>query len=1811
MTMYNKESSLKGISDISENFLAEASEMTQLLHSTTYTKNTTTSHKNQGLSDTIVIAQRRFAHLSAKEARKAAKEYAKQHLQGRTVINKQTGWEISISGNGIDHAIRLARNYLAQEQCEVIVALHEILQKAIKGETESDRYNETSDTVAVHKFYAELHIEQRRYTVKITVKEFADGKRLYDYSLLEEIKNPAGTQVSDAAHNHIPTSASVRIQNKNIALFRQNQGLSDISVAEVRAKILVQWRNEHKWSGNARETLRRATILLGIKADAIRLLRNDFVQNYNAWIDAKRRYDTVVKNTLSSNRSIEQAEDAEQQLKYFWLRNLRILNEDERYFGVPLTPMLEADVQNLADHQVLSDDMKVKQQLLTVWNNFTLTAEKREQVRRAAVLLNVVLPLAAPQPSAAAQPSADFSVLNIPFDQIFIDKARFQPRDDFSEEKVQDIVQNFNPALFKPLIVWKDPNDGKTYVLAGHHRYEALKRMGRKTAPVVYAEGDEQKAVEIAWTENQSGRSQTSAENAKYLRKLAVSGRTKQEVQAECKRLYDRSCQVALDLSFLNPRGKALVDLGLLQRDSETFKDQETMAQWIGKLRYRYPELTDAHENEVYDWLREHYKIKGRKITNSADFLTYMDNVIAKRTEFGNIDERLNINIVPKSAVAAKYDEQIAHAERELKAALEELNNQRTTALEREMKGEITPEQRVRGLQRYEDAVTIAQREVLRLNEARHKGVKEARQSEMSLFGLSGITSKNWHHHRFHVPETTYRLLGISEQPIWADCEALFNKRVRKDERQVFSSKEELCAAIQFVLEAPDGAFTPTKQNTQGIFRLKDGVYLIVLEVETHIKTNETRVVTAFFADYEKFKKKIQKLNRVVANSPSSGGTSISENGFLSGRLGVPSDTHSIAVSTNKNTDTSLENQGLSDVSAQSVQASRHSEMSVFGLGDDTQIHVVELNGGVYFNGNLKEKRKAAKEFTKQYIGTSVVNMHTGWAIELTGRGLSHAINTFREQIDTAHFEALLVLPELIERAYWVLSEPEIDGNVGSEVHKFLAVFKRNARWYAVKITVKQNKRGALFYDSSIVEEIENPAPPKRTSEDLSLPTSGIPLANLQSALIKIKSSNSPTINRVVANSPSSGDIFTSKSESPSGRLGVPSDTHSIAVSTNKNTDTSLENQGLSDVSAQSVQASRQSEMSLFGLDDYFLADLAALSPEEQEFEREFGFLLVPVPSDVFERLHVPEAPVRANYAYILRKQLKKNNPDFRHPQEIKSLVEYTLASPDEHTIDPRTKYILFTRSNGKQSLVAVEMELRNGEYRVITAYYTSKTQWEHKKKLSPGTLLSHLSDVKDKPTTRAESDFDSFNNKNTDTSLENQVLPDASVQSVKAQLLAKWNDSSLTAEEREKVRRAGVLLGVAIFMEQYEKALRSLSANVQARIVELIAIIQKHTSPFVVFVVQNQTNSQKHEINEQFIYFDKNTEKARVTMPREIGNVPAIVVNDEKWQDFQRRWGKPDSALSLQQHQVLSDDSAQSVKASRQSEMSVFGLGSVETSIMQLVTIALSHKEGVQWQSLGEITDKQKQDIQQATGINIEDYSEHILDESNIRHAWKRHTNAKIEESRNQIPLTEADFLLIPFVLQEYDSVKKGLSGKLQTIEYHKRINGYVVVIEEIRTKRKKLAFKTMYKKRVSQVQPAMPEDNTSDRAAQTPEAYRAYPTNKNTDTALENQVLPDASVAKVKAQLLARWNDATLTAEKREQVRQAAVLLNISGKDFYNGNDSALSLQGNTVENASINFRNIRLNTDSNAPDEFIATGSVYFEADKLASLYGTLKK
>lgn len=84
---------------------------------------------------------------------------------------------------------------------------------------------------------------------------------------------------------------------------------------------------------------------------------------------------------------------------------------------------------------------------------------------------------------ATLAPGDAGGVILVPIFDLNFDTKNFQNRqDEFSETSVNRIVDavddgEFNWAVFDPITVWKNPQDGKLYVLSGHSRSEAFKRL--------------------------------------------------------------------------------------------------------------------------------------------------------------------------------------------------------------------------------------------------------------------------------------------------------------------------------------------------------------------------------------------------------------------------------------------------------------------------------------------------------------------------------------------------------------------------------------------------------------------------------------------------------------------------------------------------------------------------------------------------------------------------------------------------------------------------------------------------------------------------------------------------------------------------------------------------------------------------------------------------------------------------------------------------------------------------------------------------------------------------------------------------------------------------------------------------------------------------------------------------------------------------------------------------------------------------------------------------------------------------------------
>ena len=218
-------------------------------------------------------------------------------------------------------------------------------------------------------------------------------------------------------------------------------------------------------------------------------------------------------------------------------------------------------------------------------------------------------------------------VKTIPLSDLYTDEKRFQNRKKLNEEIVKNIVNNFKPTDLDPLVVWYDKKQGKTFVLAGHHRFEALKRLKHKNVPVKFANDDyptEADAIRYAKEISNANRTlEEPYERAAIYRKYREEGYSEKEINDKAA-LEGKNRSYILNLSCLNPKGATMSTLvQFSQTQSKADKNEaERIADWIGQARRNAPELTDAHEKEMFDFLMN--KEASKRTTTKVKFLEYV-----------------------------------------------------------------------------------------------------------------------------------------------------------------------------------------------------------------------------------------------------------------------------------------------------------------------------------------------------------------------------------------------------------------------------------------------------------------------------------------------------------------------------------------------------------------------------------------------------------------------------------------------------------------------------------------------------------------------------------------------------------------------------------------------------------------------------------------------------------------------------------------------------------------------------------------------------------------------------------------------------------------------------------------------------------------------------------------------------------------------------------------------------------------------------------------------------------------------------------
>ena len=230
-------------------------------------------------------------------------------------------------------------------------------------------------------------------------------------------------------------------------------------------------------------------------------------------------------------------------------------------------------------------------------------------------------------PKKASRAAQYTGVKTIPLSDLYTDEKRFQNRKKLNEEIVENIVNNFKPTDLDPLVVWYDKKQGKTFVLAGHHRFEALKRLKHKNVPVKFANDDyptEADAIRYAKEISNANRTlEEPYERAAIYRKYREEGYSEKEINDKAA-LEGKNRSYILNLSCLNPKGATMSTLvQFSQTQSKADKNEaERVADWIGQARRNAPELTDAHEKEMFDFLMN--KEASKRTTTKVKFLEYV-----------------------------------------------------------------------------------------------------------------------------------------------------------------------------------------------------------------------------------------------------------------------------------------------------------------------------------------------------------------------------------------------------------------------------------------------------------------------------------------------------------------------------------------------------------------------------------------------------------------------------------------------------------------------------------------------------------------------------------------------------------------------------------------------------------------------------------------------------------------------------------------------------------------------------------------------------------------------------------------------------------------------------------------------------------------------------------------------------------------------------------------------------------------------------------------------------------------------------------
>ena len=271
---------------------------------------------------------------------------------------------------------------------------------------------------------------------------------------------------------------------------------------------------------------------------------------------------------------------------------------------------------------------------------------------------NVSARLSALKPSGGVKQAVNQSgatVRSAPTQDLTFDPQRFQYKLNTNPQGVTDLLKGnrWNDDLAGVISVWRDPADGKTYVVNGHHRAMLAKETGTPQVAVRYLKApDAASARAIGALQNIAEGRGTPVDAAKFFRD---SGLTPADLEAKGISMGEATAANGLALSRLSPQ---------LFDDAVSGKLRQGRAIAIGKAA---PEI---EQQEVLLKLIDRAEVKGKRV--SDDTIEELGRMVrgaqthsaTQNTLFGAHEETRNLAL--EKAEVSNYIRETLGRERKL-----------------------------------------------------------------------------------------------------------------------------------------------------------------------------------------------------------------------------------------------------------------------------------------------------------------------------------------------------------------------------------------------------------------------------------------------------------------------------------------------------------------------------------------------------------------------------------------------------------------------------------------------------------------------------------------------------------------------------------------------------------------------------------------------------------------------------------------------------------------------------------------------------------------------------------------------------------------------------------------------------------------------------------------------------------------------------------------------------------------------------------------------------------------------------------------